>query len=81
MNPQDSHAETYNPWTVVNLVFGHLADQGLHPVLGESGDPGPPARALLLALGIEPTPEGNRAVMREVREHLAEIRAVMLEDR
>lgn len=81
MNPQHSDVETYNPWTVVNLVFGHLADQGLHPVLGESGDPGPPARALLLALGIEPTPEGNREVMREVRAHLAEIRAVMLEDR
>jgi hypothetical protein len=75
-----SETETYNPWTVVNLVFEHLADQGLHPVLGESGDPGPPARALLQALGIEPTPEGNREVMRAVREHLAEIRAVMFED-
>ncbi|MEJ7770443.1 MAG: hypothetical protein WKF51_00975 [Geodermatophilaceae bacterium] len=81
MNAHDADAETYNPWTVVNLVFSHLADQGLHPVLGESGDPGPPARALLLALGIEPAPEGNREVMREVRAHLAEIRAVMLEDR
>ncbi len=74
-------AETYNPWTVVNLVFSHLADQGLHPVLGESGDPGPPATALLRALGIEPSPEGNREVMREVRAHLAEIRGVMLGDR
>ena len=73
-------AETYNPWSVVNLVFTHLADEGLHPVLGESGDPGPPARALLLALGIEPAAEGNREVMRDVRAHLAEIRAVMLED-
>ena len=36
-------AETYNPWSVVNLVFHHLADQGLHPVLGATGDPGPPA--------------------------------------
>ena len=81
MNAHDADAETYNPWTVVNLVFSHLADQGLHPVLGESGDPGPPARALLLALGIAPAPEGNREVMREVRAHLAEIRAVMLEDR
>jgi len=77
----DTEAETYNPWSVVNLVFGHLAEQGLHPVLGESGDPGPPARALLLALGIEPAPEGNREVMREVRMHLAEIRSVMLGDR
>jgi hypothetical protein len=75
-----AEAETYNPWSVVNLVFTHLAEAGLHPVFGESGDPGPPARALLLALGIEPTAEGNREVMREVRAHLAEIRAVMLED-
>jgi len=73
-------AETYNPWTVVNLVFNHLAEQGLHPVLGESGDPAPPARALLLALGIEPAAEGNREVIRDVRAHLAEIRAVMFED-
>jgi hypothetical protein len=73
-------AETYNPWTVVNLVFTHLAEQGLHPVLGESGDPGPPARALLLALGIEPAPEGNREVMRAVHANLAEIRAVMFEE-
>jgi hypothetical protein len=73
-------AETYNPWSIVNLVFTHLADEGLHPVLGESGDPGPPARALLLALGIEPAPEGNREVMRDVRAQLAQIRAVMLDD-
>lgn len=73
-------AETYNPWSVVNLVFTHLAEEGLHPVLGESGDPGPPARALLLALGIEPAAEGNREVMRDVWAHLAEIRGVMLED-
>ena len=58
----------------MNLVFTHLTDQGLHPVLGESGDPGPPAEALLEALGIEPAPEGNREVMRDVRAHLAEIR-------
>ncbi len=67
--------ETYNPWSVVNLVFTHLTDQGLHPVLGETGDPGEPARALLVALGITPAPEGNRQVMRGVRDHLAEIRA------
>lgn len=72
-------AESYNPWTVVNLVFTHLSDQGLHPVLGESGDPGPPARALLTALGIEPAAEGNREVMRDVRAHLAEIRQAMFE--
>ncbi len=75
----DGEAESYNPWTVVNLVFGHLSDQGLHPVLGESGDPGPPARALLAALGIEPAPEGNREVMRDVRAHLEQIREAMFE--
>jgi len=75
--PGRSEPETFNPWSVVNLVFGHLADQGLHPVLGESGDPGPPARALLLALGIEPAAEGNREVIRDVRDHLAKIRAVV----
>jgi hypothetical protein len=69
--------ETYNPWTIVNLVFGHLAEQGLHPVLGDRGDPAEPARALLSALGIEPAAEGNREVMRRVHEHLAEIRTVV----
>ena len=46
--------ETFNPWTVVNLVFHHLADNGLHPVLGETGDPAVPATALLRSMGIEP---------------------------
>ncbi len=27
--------ETYSPWTVVNVVFHHLVDVGLHPTLGE----------------------------------------------
>lgn len=76
----DPVAESYNPWSVVNLVFRHLSDQGLHPVLGETGDPGPPAAALLTALGIEPAAEGNREVMRGVRAHLAELRAVVFED-
>lgn len=81
MSAADSvDAETYNPWTVVNLVFSHLADEGLHPTLGESGDPGPPARALLLALGIEPAAEGNLEVMRNVHAHLAEIRAAVFEE-
>lgn len=71
----ETQVESFNPWSVVNLVFTHLSEQGLHPVLGESGDPGPPASALLLALGIQPAAEGNRAVMRDVRHHLAEIRA------
>jgi hypothetical protein len=75
-----AEVESYNPWTVVNLVFNHLAAQGLHPVLGEEGDPGPPARALLKAFGIEPAAEGNRQVMLDVHAHLAEIRAAMFED-
>jgi len=69
--------ESYNPWSVVNLVFTHLSDEGLHPVLGEFGDPGSAARDLLVALGIEPTLEGNRDVARGVRAQLAEIRAAM----
>ena len=72
-------AETYNPWSIVNLVFTHLADQGLHPVLGESGDPGAAASALLTALGIEPSAEGNREVVRDIRAHLEQIRTVMFE--
>ncbi len=75
----ESEAETYNPWTIVNLVFTHLADQGLHPTLGASGDPGPPARELLVALGIEPAAEGNREVTRGIRAHLGELRAAVLE--
>jgi hypothetical protein len=70
--------ETYNPWSVVNLVFHHLADQGLHPTLGEAGDPAGPAAALLRALGIEPAAEGNRQVMAAVRAHLAQIRTAVL---
>ena len=54
-------AETYNPWSIVNLVFHHLAEKGLHPVLGGSGDPGPPAGAhphagTLAAAGDGPDP-------------------------
>jgi len=68
-------AETYNPWTIVNLVFRHLADQGLHPVLGDAGDPGAPAAALLRALGIEPSADGSKKVSRRVHEELAALRA------
>ena len=76
----DPQAETYNPWSIVNLVFTHLAEQGLHPILGERGDPAEPARALLQALGIHPLAEGNREVTRRVHEHLAEIRSVVFDD-
>lgn len=76
---EDPEVQTYNPWSVVNVVFTHLSDQGLYPVLGESGDPGPSAGALLRALGIEPTVEGNQEIVRDVRAHLAEIREVVFE--
>jgi hypothetical protein len=69
--------ETFNPWSIVNLVFHHLADQGLHPVLGEAGDPGAPAAELLRSLGIEPAAEGNMQVSRDVRDQLAQIRSAM----
>jgi hypothetical protein len=75
-NPQDG--ETYNPWSVVNLVFHHLADQGLHPVLGATGDPGVPAAELLKAFGIEPAAEGNRNLSQGIQQHLAQIRSAVL---
>ncbi len=78
--PGDAPDETYNPWSIVNLVFHHLAQQGLHPVLGESGDPGRPAADLLRSLGIQPAAEGNRQVSHEVRRHLADIRAAVFGD-
>jgi hypothetical protein len=71
--------ETFNPWSVVNLVFHHLADHGLHPVLGELGDPEPNAAALLRSLGIVPAAEGNRQVSRDVQDRLAQLRAAIFE--
>ena len=68
------HPETFNPWSIVNLVFHHLADEGLHPVLGEAGDPGKPAADLLRALGIKPAAEGNRIEVDQRNQRLAEIR-------
>ena len=73
-SPDDSSRETYNPWSIVNLVFRHLADEGLHPVLGEAGDPGAPAAALLKALGITPAAEGSRHVTARVSDELARLR-------
>lgn len=71
-------AETYNPWTIVNLVFTHLAEQGLHPALGGDGHPGEPAAALLRALGITPTVEGDARVQAGIHDELAALRARML---
>jgi hypothetical protein len=78
--PGEPQYETFNPWSIVNLVFQHLADQGLHPVLGEAGDPGAPAAELLRSLGIKPAAEGNLEISREVRRHLAEIRTAVFGD-
>ena len=76
----DTSEETYNPWSVVYLVFRHLADEGLHPVLGESGDPGKPAAELLKTLGITPAAEGNRRVAEGVSDQLARLRAAFEAD-
>ena len=72
--PGEPQQETFNPWSIVNLVFHHLAEQGLHPILGEAGDPGAPAAELLRCLGIRPAAEGNLKISRDVRQHLSEIR-------
>jgi hypothetical protein len=75
--PSDS-GERFNPWSVVHLVFDHLSAQGLHPVLGESGDPSEPAAELLRALGITPgDPSWARGQDAEkIQDQLAEIRSL-----
>lgn len=70
--------ESYNPWTVVHLVFEHLADAGLHPVLGATGHPGEPAAELLRCLGIRPDPQGDQRIAQQTQETLAELRERML---
>jgi hypothetical protein len=78
--PDEPQQETFNPWSIVNLVFHHLAEQGLHPILGEAGDPGAPAAELLRCLGIQPAAEGNLKISRDVRQHLSEIRTAVFGD-
>ena len=80
VHQHDRDHETFNPWSVVNLVFHHLAEQGLHPVLGFAGDPGPPAAALLEALGIRPAAEGNRRDTQHIQDTLADLRAAVFPD-
>jgi hypothetical protein len=72
--------QTYNPWTVVNVVFRHLAETGLHPTLGPGGDPGEHAARLLQALGVTPTHEGDSRVSEDVREELASLRAALMDE-
>jgi hypothetical protein len=78
--PAEPQHETFNPWSIVNLVFEHLASQGLHPILGEAGDPGAPAAELLRCLGIQPAAEGNLEISRDVRRQLAQIRTAVFGD-
>ncbi|GAA3091634.1 hypothetical protein JOF29_006896 [Kribbella aluminosa] len=66
--------ESYNPWSVVHLVFEHLADAGLHPVLGATGHPGEPAAELLRCLGIRPDPQGDQRLAEQTDAKLAELR-------
>ena len=74
-DPIPAQGETYNPWSIVNLVFRQLAAEGPHPVLGESGDPGRPAADLLRALGIVPAFESRPHVVTGVSAELARLRA------
>jgi hypothetical protein len=71
---EHAQEDAYNPWSIVNLVFRHLADEGLRPVLGESGDPGKPAADLLRALGITPAFESRPHVVTGVSDELARLR-------
>ena len=75
----DEH-ETYSPCTVVNVVFTHLVEQGLHPTLGDAGHPGEPAADLLRALGIVPNIEGDARTTERRRDKLAELRAAFMDD-
>jgi hypothetical protein len=75
-----SQDESYNPWTIVNLVFEHLADKGLHPVLGATGHPGEPAAELLRCLGIRPDPQGDQRLADQKQERLAELRQAYFGD-
>ncbi|WP_300015531.1 hypothetical protein [Pseudonocardia sp.] len=70
----NAEPETFNPWTVVNLVFNHLAEAGLHPVLGEAGDPAEPATALLRSFGIEPGRNDETVASATVQSELSQIR-------
>ena len=78
MSQQSASEERFNPWSVVHLVFDHLSAQGLHPVLGEAGDPSGAAADLLRALGITPgDPSWARGHDPEkIQDQLAELRSL-----
>ncbi|MCD2192792.1 hypothetical protein LQ327_05245 [Actinomycetospora endophytica] len=78
MSEEPGTEERFNPWSVVHLVFDHLSAQGLHPVLGDSGDPSEPAGELLRALGITPgDPSWARGQDPEqIQDQLANIRSL-----
>lgn len=80
-DPALAERESFSPWSIVHLVFHHLAEEGLHPVLGETGDPSGPAAALLAALGIEASAQPSTRATAEVRAQLDELRAVLLDER
>src|SRR5579875_1038869 len=54
--PAEGRQETFNPWSIVNVVFHHLADQGLHPILGKLGTPESPPRNCSDAWASSPPP-------------------------
>jgi hypothetical protein len=81
MNQDGPAEETHNPWTIVNVVFHYLVDQGLHPTFSDAGDPGVPAAAMLRAFGITPAAEGDARIRHEVTEQLAALRAAILDDK
>ncbi|MFP5021239.1 hypothetical protein [Pseudonocardia phyllosphaerae] len=70
--------ETFNPWTVVNIVFHHLADAGLHPVLGGQGDPAAAATDLLAAMGIAAAHDKAGPADPEIRDELTELRRTLM---
>ncbi|RZT86398.1 hypothetical protein EV383_3293 [Pseudonocardia sediminis] len=79
-NAADIEAETFNPWSVVDLVFHHLADLGLHPALGQFGDPKVAASDLLQAMGITPAPDHAGPADAGVQSNLAELRKKYMPD-
>jgi hypothetical protein len=78
--PETEIPETFNPWSVVNLVFHHLAGEGLHPVLGVAGDPSGPAADLLRALGVEPGQDSDGPAATLAKDELARLRAEMMDE-